>query len=419
MINGLEGIPGSGKSYEAVAMHVLPALKAGRKVITNLPLLISVFAALDPAYGSLIELRVHSQPVLGIWDPEGIDQNGNGQAFKLVDQALSPPVQNVPVFGSVWDYYTDWKHPSTGVGPLFIIDESHLALPVSGTTQSVIEFYKLHRHFNVDVLLATQSFRDINQPIARLIAILIKCRKADILGHKDEYIRKVHSGYRGAVISTEMRKYQPAYFKLYRSHTQGNGVAESSASDVSPFIVKFRRFTRVFIALTLAYCIYAGWRFYHKPVSTVTALPVASVITNAVAPLATASAAASPLVSTPVGQTMLPTAPGVVPEPYATKGIHVSGRMTLGARTLYMFALSVGSTRIGSVSSDDLKTVGYEWQPLTDCAGVLRWKGTAKTVTCDAPAVPEGSFSNPVVITLPAGSVTPSARSDGRLVATK
>ncbi|POB76042.1 zonular occludens toxin domain-containing protein, partial [Vibrio vulnificus] len=30
--------PGSGKSYESVVYHVIPALKDGRKVVTNLPL---------------------------------------------------------------------------------------------------------------------------------------------------------------------------------------------------------------------------------------------------------------------------------------------------------------------------------------------------------------------------------------------
>ena len=174
-------------------MHVLPTLARGRKVITNLPLLINIIEAVSPDYIGLIELRLRSQPVRGTWDANGIDERGNGQAYTLDGQEVAP-VGNVPVFGSVWDYYTDWKHPITGEGPLIIIDEAHLALPTIGTNTEVIEWYKLHRHFNVDVLLATQSFRDINQPIARLIALLIKCRKGDILGKKGEYIRKVHAG---------------------------------------------------------------------------------------------------------------------------------------------------------------------------------------------------------------------------------
>lgn len=62
MSNGLEGIPGSGKSYEAVVFHVLPALQSGRLVITNLPLLVEAFAALDPAFRSLIQIRRQPAP---------------------------------------------------------------------------------------------------------------------------------------------------------------------------------------------------------------------------------------------------------------------------------------------------------------------------------------------------------------------
>ena len=251
MINGLEGIPGSGKSYEAVAMHVLPTLKAGRLVITNLPLIREQFAAIDPAFADLIELRTKSQPVRGIWDAEGLDADGKGQAFKLTDNPPRDDAKNVPIFGAVWDYYSEFKHPETGQGPLFVIDEAHLALPVTGTSQAVIEWYKLHRHFNADVLLATQSFRDINQPIARLMGMLIKCRKADILGDKHSYIRKVHAGYRGAAISVESRKYNPAFFGLYKSHTQGNSVMESGAQDVVTTYSRLKTFTRWFWSFTL------------------------------------------------------------------------------------------------------------------------------------------------------------------------
>lgn len=54
---GIEGIPGSGKSYEAVAFHILPALKNGRKVITNLPLEIEQIRIINPDWVNHIEVR--------------------------------------------------------------------------------------------------------------------------------------------------------------------------------------------------------------------------------------------------------------------------------------------------------------------------------------------------------------------------
>lgn len=445
MINGLEGIPGSGKSYEAVVYHVLLMLAQGRKVITNLPLFPAMFGVIDPAYVDLLEIRRAPAPVLGTWDSTRVDSDGNGEAFRLFENGQGSPGEPVPVrvtvdsfnrvsrpsekndvlFGGVWDYYSTWKHPKTGQGPVFIIDECHDALPAVGIDPQVLGWFKLHRHFNADVLLMTQNFRDMNQPVARLCAMMVKVRKADILGKPDHYIRKVHAGYRGAVISTEERKYKPEYFPLYKSHSQGNSVSESAAGDVKPFIVKFKRFSRVFYILTAIFCVYAAWRFFNPPSKVVAARPGSSapgaaapgsVSSGAVAPVAASPGAVAPVAASPGA--MAPFAENEIPEPYATKGLHLTGRMTIRGRAVYLFAVSSGNQRIfDTVSSDDLKAMGFRWQPLTDCAGTLRWKGNAKSITCDAPVMASGSTNNPVVITLPAGSVTPTARSDGLRVA--
>ncbi|MBF4327676.1 assembly protein, partial [Vibrio anguillarum] len=43
MIYAIVGRPRSGKSYESVVYHIIPAIKAGRKVVTNVSLNISYF----------------------------------------------------------------------------------------------------------------------------------------------------------------------------------------------------------------------------------------------------------------------------------------------------------------------------------------------------------------------------------------
>ena len=407
MINGLEGIPGSGKSYEAVVYHILVAVQKGRKVVTNLPLNVEAFGLLDPAFADLIEIRRIASKPLGTWDAARVDDKGNGTAF-LIDPA-NVPTSNIDngIFGGVWDFYTTWKHPVTGSGPLFVIDECHVALPVVGIDPEVVEWFKLHRHYNCDVLLVTQNFRDMCQPIARLIAMLIKVRSADILGTPGEYIRKVHAGYRGAAISTETRKYKPEFFGLYKSHSQGNSVSEASASDVKPFALKFRRFTRVFVGLTLAYCFYAGWTWYTKPImKTPVAAPAVSPGVAGASPYGVSGVAVPPPAA-PAGndsQSMVPLADDARLDPYASKAIHITGSITLGKRTVYTFAIASGATRFHQVTSEDLAKIGYVWQPLTDCAGTLRWLKTAKSVTCDAPIISDGGSSRPVVIGLPAGA---------------
>lgn len=404
MINGLEGIPGSGKSYEAVAYHVLPMLQAGRKVITNLPLVLEMFAAIDPAYLQLIELRRKPARVLGTWDPDGIDDKGNGEAFKVEPGKNDAPPQGAKAFGTVWCYYTTWKHPHTGQGPVFIIDECHVSLPRTGTAKEVVEWYKLHRHFNADVLLMTQKFRGITTDIADLMAMLIRCREASIIGEKGSYIRKVHAGFRGAEISKEVRKYKPEYFKLYKSHTQGNSVAESAASDVAPLSVKLRRFTWAFWIFT---AVVIAWMFWPTDKAPKLSKAQAAKLAKAQQQEAIAQGPAQPPAALkPVSHIQAPETPkgppepdpDSTPEPFASKGLHLTGRITMRGEDVYTFAVSNGSQRISNIDSRDLAKMGYKWAPLTDCAGTLRWEGKPKAITCDAPVLAQGAQDRPVVV---------------------
>jgi zona occludens toxin len=435
MINGLEGIPGSGKSYEAVVYHVLEALKAGRKVVTNLSLVVDMFAAIDPGYRALIELRRRPKPILGTWDANRMDDDGNGHAFQLwevgshvmlptgasvvIEAGGIRPSEDVAVFGHVWDFYDTWKHPVTGLGPLYVIDECHVPMPKVGTDVQVVQWFKLHRHFNADVLLMTQSFRDMCTAIAVLMGVLIKCRKADILGRKGSYIRKVHGGYRGAVISTEERKYLPQMFPLYKSHTQGSSVAEATAQDVAPFVVKFRRFTWVWWLFTAGALAWAFWPA-SKPAPA-----------KSFAPAKTANKGpqnAQPGLAKP-GTTVLHAGnegiqnsqPGLakpdtkvssdgeaqetkVLEPYAGKGIHLTGSLWRGSRVVHTFAVSDQGRRIFDITDAEFTRAGYRWEPVAECAGVLHWGGKSRLVSCDPPVFSVGLSSKPVVIDSASGS---------------
>lgn len=386
MINGLQGIPGSGKSYEATVYHVLAAVKRGRKVITNLPLNVEQFAAIDPAYLDLIEVRKRPSKVLGSWDANRVDDKGNGQAF-VVDETITEHVTgSKAVFGNVWDYYSDWKHPETGQGPLFVIDECHVPMPRIGTSSEVVEWYKLHRHFNQDVLVMTQNFRHMCSDIADLLAMMIKVRKADILGNKDAYIRKVHGGYRGAVISEETRPYKPEFFQLYKSHTQGNSVAESSAEDVAPFIVKFKRYTRFVVVLGLLLCIGVGYRVYTKD------QPKVTVTKNTPAQNAEYAAAVGPALSasSPASPGQLPAQaqaePDAIPEPYETQSLHMTGRIKMGERETYTFTVAQNGLVVNHITDSDLRKAGYQFKGTSDCTGFITWGKAVRAVSCNYPS---------------------------------
>lgn len=413
MINGLEGIPGSGKSYEASVFQALVALQQGRKIITNLPLLVDAYSAIDPMYRTLIELRRLPAPIRGTWDAERLDpESGQGKAFELFeDGRTEPPQPGARVFGTVWCYYSDWKHPKTGQGPLFLVDECHVAMPKLGTEKAVIEWFKLHRHFNVDVLLCTQRFRQMSQDIAELMAMVIKVRKADILGDSDSYIRKVHAGYRGAVIQQSIRKYESHYFALYKSHTQGNSVLEAGATDVAPLSVKLKRWTRAMWAITAVAGV--GAYFFWTRTPPVPAAVKAPVVAQGAVPVASAGKPVTAPVegveasSKPAAAVEKPVLQDGRPEPFAGLKLHLTGCVQFRGANLCTFAVAVGGRRVNQVTSAELVAAGYDWKPAGDCIGWLTWGGSVKAVVCDAPDSATGRDKGaPVVIERPVAPVT-------------
>lgn len=407
MINGLEGIPGSGKSYEAVVFHVLQALKRGRLVITNLPLDLESFGAINPDWLHLIEIRTKPLQVRGTWDAERVPafqlfapgEKAREESPFVTDGRTATPRQGKKIFGHVWDFYTEWK-ADDGSGPLYIIDECHVGLPKIGTDAEVIEWYKLHRHFNADVLLGTQNFRDVDQSVAGLLAMLIRVRKADILGRKDSYIRKVFAGYRGAVISTDERKYQTQYFCLYKSHTQGNSVSESMASDVTPMLVQFNRFKWGWFLFSVIACVYAFWP--SEPKKSTVSKPsdqwaAIKALEQAAALPAVPASGAVVVASSPNSPASAP-AIDLDPEPFKDQKIHLTGWMTAKGFSSHTFSVSFSGSRLFDLTKFQLLNAGYTFVPLTDCAGLIRWRDRVRTVICDSPAFASGSNAMPVVV---------------------
>lgn len=448
MINLLEGTPGSGKSYEAVVHHILPALKNGRKVITNLPLRLEVFNLMFPEYVQLIDVRRKSLPILGRWDAEAA---GRGESAFLLGQfdeperlqlkggkPWLPAPKNTPLFGSVWDFYDSWRGEGN-IGPLYVIDECHVSFPKTKvqrgvfTDQQVIEWFKISRHFGADVLLITQRMPDLEESIAGLAEFHVRVRKATALGKSDHYIRKLFSGFKGGEVSTEERRYLPQYFPLYSSHTQGASVVESAASDVTPFVKKWKRGSLVFWVFLAAYSVWAFWpdsdpeparvtafrndvaatppghylkydeqgRPYHSPPGSFEAQPSSPVLPSAPAPAPAAD---------------------VVPEPPKTVGaldgktVHLSGWMRHGSRYVFSFEVAKDGQRLFTTDNHQLSAAGYSYRHLSDCMGILTFDGKDSPITCDAPRLASGLETKPHVITEPSAREASSAPSDVKLV---
>lgn len=391
MINLMIGAPGGGKSYEACVYHILPALKRGRKVITNLPVNLEMFAALDAGYVDLLEFRRMPQPVRGVWGA-GTD----GPAFKIEGDPTPQPL-TTRLFSTVWDYWTDWRHPS-GMGPLFVIDECQLSLPKGGIDKHVSEWYSLHRHYNCDVLLLTQAYGRLDPTIRDLVQLLYRVKKAVAFGFAGRYIRKVQDGIRGEVVSTSTRTYEKKYFNLYKSHTQGQSVAEEGASDTRPIWMAWPIVgAAICLGVSVVYALSGGFSGLVTP-KVPTPQKLASNKPDSLPPGGLTPARRSDIATVSTLPAGVPAAPSLLPvpapselaplEPYAALGVHLTGSLVKAdGSTVYTFLLSRQGSALYGITNADLVTAGYKFRALGHCLGELSFGTVRRVVVCDTPQV--------------------------------
>lgn len=413
MINLLEGVPGSGKSYEAVVYHVLPALQSGRKVITNLPLNMEAWQFLYPDLVPLIEVRRACVPVLGRWDAEAANRGESAyvigefvgeQTMQTEDgKPCQPPPKDANLFGSVWDFYSTWRGKNN-IGPLYVIDECHVSFPKFkprkgiGTPDEVIQWFKISRHFGADVLLMTQRMGALDEDIAGLAEFHVRVRKAAFLGRPQNYVRKTFAGLRGGEVSTEEREYKAQYFPLYKSHTQGSTVKEASVQDVNPAYLKWRKWSRIFFA---AGAVFLGWTFYKafltesKPKN---ALVAAGVPKPAMPRLKDLQQQADPVAAVPVAAPVSnaelaapvsPARPSMGPDPLENRLLHLTGCMVKknsGDRVCTL-TVSQNGMPVFQITDKELEEVGFKFSYLGHCAAHVSWDGVMRAVVCDAPSI--------------------------------
>jgi zona occludens toxin len=406
MINLLLGAPGAGKSYEAVAYHVIPALFEGRKVITNLPLILEAFT---PEQRKLLDVRTRTRKEKPV-----VDWQKAESLYKRFGMAAKEPRFNANAFANVEDYgiptpnaetgliqFIDpWRHPESGAGPLYVIDECHKPLPGMGTPVAVEEWFAEHRHGHCDVLLMTQSHGKINKAIKELVQVCYRVRKATHLGFSSKYIRKVLDGVGGTEMNESTRTYDKSFYKYYRSHTQSSAAGkELEAKDIVP-IWKHWSFKGAALLFVLAAGIlsYTGaWNPMKNNMTShvVTAKPISKPVPSPVVTPPTSQARAG--TSTPAATLAANPSPSPTSSthPLSGYGLHLSGVLHNERKRLYMFTVSQNGQSIYNMNESELEAAGYKVAGKNDCIAEVSYESQKFFVTCDSPrmsAAPAGSF---------------------------
>lgn len=200
------GLMGSGKSYEAVNYHIIPSLKSGRKVVTNIPLQIDYIVAV---FGEQV------RDLIVVIDSY-VDDEGNISAIPF----------------SEFDHFKDdWKHESKNIGALFVIDEAQIPLSKTESTlnKQVLAWATMQRHRGHDWILITQSPPLVYQPLLQLVTATHFFEKKTNIGKMDQYRHWVVDGYnlsKAFVLNKSEKSYDLNLFKYYKSHTQSDGAVD-------------------------------------------------------------------------------------------------------------------------------------------------------------------------------------------------
>lgn len=371
-VNILLGVPGSGKSYEAVAFHIIPAIEDGRKVVTNLPLNIEHF------------------------------KNVYGQDKADLIRLITPTAQNSIPFKSLEDYQDDWKNEK-GQACLFVIDECHRPLPLGSTDKKIEDWFAEHRHKGHDVLLITQSYGKISKPIRDIIHIVYRVRKNVALGSSSSYVRKVQDGLRGEVVNTSIRKYDSKYFPFYKSHTQSNkSIEEAFAKDIVPI---WRNWTFIGAAILLPIGLYF---LLSRP------MPFNQTAKPLIKPIQQQSAQTSPVDSSSTQQQT--TKPNQLEQmesktkeqdkvaanhPFYKLQMHIGGfletnKITDNIKTLFIYnvLLSQNGQVMATITDRDLTRAGYTIESFGACLMKITYQNFFDYITCDSPRVSPSAEKN-------------------------
>ncbi|ELA8374250.1 assembly protein [Vibrio alginolyticus] len=360
MIYAIAGRPGGGKTYEAVAYHIIPAIKEGRKVITNITLNIDWF------------VKIFGEDVR--------------ELIKIVDGRLTDFGSTSRPFSQIEDYSDEWRNEK-GQGPLYIVDEAHMSLPSRGLPAAILEWFSIHRHYGVDIILLTQNIRKVHRDIKDMIEVTYRCTKNTAMGSSNSYTKKVQDGCNGEVVNTSIRSYKSEYFPFYKSHSQSNKhVQEAQAKDIRPFWKRWPVIgTALLLGIGLPINIMAWWSEPEKAPE-----PVKQKNVNVEIPAGTPTAQGT--ATPPKKKNSSGFGPldgydffitGYAKQIALTTSLKSMGELNRDL-TFYKIYIDVydGTDKLFSFDHTDLVDIGYQFEVLSDCVYRVSWEDSERIFTC-------------------------------------
>jgi len=229
-----EGLPGSGKSYEALVKHIIPSLTKGRKVYARL----------------------------------------NGFNFEKVSELTGKTVDELKaLYTEITEEQVHTVYDLVENDCLLVLDELQNFFP-SGRqklSDEMTQFIAEHRHRGMDIICMGQALADCHTTWKRRIERKITFLKLSMVGLDNKYKWEMYqgsiNGVKGDVVFKKIKsgteKYDSKYFGSYLSHQQTTDNTDVYSDDrVNIFKSKqFVVYIPIFIGV-IAFAIYFLTSFF-------------------------------------------------------------------------------------------------------------------------------------------------------------
>lgn len=206
-INAYTGLMGSGKSYECVSSVIVPAIKNGRRVVTNV----------DGIDSDAIRAYCQEKWSLG---PDKLGHVIHCKNDDVGKPGFFPYGENVDTFCKP--------------GDIICIDE---AWRFWGTDCKLLAehkvFFREHRHFVepdtkvcCDLVLMVQDIGDLHRTLKVVVEVSFRTTKIKTLGLNKTYRVEMWEGYKQTSrsrVAVENKRYDADLFPLYSSYVGGAG----------------------------------------------------------------------------------------------------------------------------------------------------------------------------------------------------
>ncbi len=184
MIEMLEGVPGSGKSYHAVAEKFLPAVRAGRRIYIFVE---GIYLDRLAAFEGTSQDELQKQ--ITVWTTK--------------DDVLKGLLTVEP-------------------GSLVVLDEVQTVFRAKEKQDpELLRWLETHRHRGIDIVLMCQQSGQLTLGVTRLVEVTTKFRRLDRFGLTNRYQAAVRGNPEETdVIRMFTGKYSPTVYAYYSSYSQ-------------------------------------------------------------------------------------------------------------------------------------------------------------------------------------------------------